>query len=38
MVFSADGVPISYYANYDIKADRDATLKLFVEIDAAIKM
>lgn len=34
MVFSAGGVPTEYYANYDIKADRDATLKLFVEIEA----
>jgi len=38
MVFSAGGVPNSYYANYDIKSDRVATLWLFVEIDAAIKM
>jgi hypothetical protein len=26
MVFSAGGVPNDYYANYDIKSDRDATL------------
>lgn len=36
-VYSASGVPDSYKANNEIKADRDATLWVFVEIDASIK-
>jgi uncharacterized membrane protein SpoIIM required for sporulation len=37
VVSSASGVPDSYYANKEIQLDRDATLQLFVEIEASMK-
>lgn len=38
MVFSADGVPNDYRANYEIKTGWDATLGLFVQIDSLMNM
>ena len=35
---AADGVPAEYYANYQIKTQRDAMINAFEQIQAAVRV